>query len=81
MTDPSIFEIDSPLDANVWKVQVKERDVLKLGQAVVTLEAMKLEVTVSVPQEFLGPVKVEKVLAVAGIPVQAGSKLLLVRKV
>ena len=80
LSDPEIIHIDAPLDANVWKIQVKQGDILTAGQAAIVLEAMKLEITVSIPQD-VGKVKVEKLLANQGTTVQAGARLLLLRPV
>ena len=38
--------IKSPVDANVWKVLVKEGDVIEKGQTVAILEAMKMEISI-----------------------------------
>jgi len=40
--DPAISTIDSPMDANVWKVLVDEGDEIKANQVCAILEAMKL---------------------------------------
>lgn len=50
----STMAVDSPMDANVWKVEVSEGDVLKEGQLVAILEAMKMEINVYAPPEVDG---------------------------
>jgi len=42
VTDPAISTIDSPMDANVWKVLVDEGAEIKPNQVLIILEAMKL---------------------------------------
>jgi biotin carboxyl carrier protein len=79
-TDPEIIAIEAPLNANVWKVEVKQGDKLEESQGVVILEAMKLEIAVRVQPSAAGAT-VEKVLAPPGEPIEAGKPLLLVRKV
>jgi len=58
--------IDSPIDANVWKVLVKPGDILKEGQTVAILEAMKMEINVLCTEEAVGT----KVQAIASNPGQ-----------
>ncbi|KAF8850290.1 hypothetical protein BDZ45DRAFT_197031 [Acephala macrosclerotiorum] len=52
-SEPSIA-IDSPIDANVWKVLVEAGDVLKEGQVVAILEAMKMEINVLCTEDAVG---------------------------
>ncbi|KAK5122739.1 hypothetical protein LTR85_003654 [Meristemomyces frigidus] len=73
-----IVAIDSPVDANVWKVETSEQGTIKGGQTVVILEAMKLEINVNAPED-LKEAKVEKLLAKPGETVRAGEHLLLYR--
>lgn len=47
--DLNRLEITSPMAASVWKIEVKPGDVLKDGQIVAILEAMKMEVNVLAP--------------------------------
>lgn len=54
-SEPSIT-IDSPIDANVWKVLVEPGDMLKDGQVVAILEAMKMEINVLCTEEAVGTV-------------------------
>lgn len=48
------LKVESPMDANVWKVEVAVGDVLKEGQLVAILEAMKMEINVYAPKELEG---------------------------
>jgi len=78
-TDPEIVPIEAPLNANVWKVEVKEGDEIKSEQTVSILEAMKLEIPVKADESMAGG-KVEKLLVKPNDVVQAGSPLMLLRK-
>jgi allophanate hydrolase subunit 1 len=80
LQDPEIIAIEAPLNANVWKVEVKQGDKLEENQVVVILEAMKLEIAVRVEPSAAGAT-VEKILAPPAEPIEAGKPLLLVRKV
>lgn len=71
--------IEAPLNANVWKVLVKEGDVLKSGQTVIILEAMKMEVNVNVDKHLDGAT-IEKLVAAPNDLVQSGKPLILARK-
>ncbi|KAJ5720716.1 uncharacterized protein N7483_008650 [Penicillium malachiteum] len=51
---PGAINIESPLNANVWKIEVKVGDVLRKDQIVCILEAMKMEIAVKVPTEAVG---------------------------
>ena len=58
--------IESAIDANVWKVLVEPGDILKEGQLVAILEAMKMEINVYCSKEAVGA-------EVVGIMSQPGS--------
>jgi biotin carboxyl carrier protein len=77
--DPQISPIEAPLNANVWKVEVKEGDKLDADQVVVILEAMKLEIAVRSEAPVVGSV-VEKILVQQGDSIEAGKPLMLVRR-
>ncbi|KAJ0425761.1 allophanate hydrolase subunit 2-domain-containing protein [Aspergillus carlsbadensis] len=79
LKDPQIFPIEAPLNANVWKVEVKEGDRLDMDQVVVILEAMKLEIAVRNEAPVVGSV-VEKILVQQGGSIEAGKPLILVRR-
>lgn len=57
--DDTAVLIESPVDANVWKVLVKSGDVLKKGQTVAVLEAMKMEINLVVGDNEAGAVVVK----------------------
>lgn len=84
LDDPAITAIEAPVDANVWKVEVADGDVLKPNHLVSILEAMKLEISVRLPEDLVtanGPsAKVEKVLVRPGDTIKAGGRIALVRK-
>lgn len=77
--DPEIIPIEAPLNANVWKVEINQGDKIEHDQAVVILEAMKLEIAVRADPAAVGTT-VEKVLAQQGDSIEAGKPLLLARK-
>ncbi|KAE8353365.1 urea carboxylase [Aspergillus coremiiformis] len=80
LKDPQILPIEAPLNANIWKVEIKQGDKLDEGQVVVILEAMKLEIAVRAESLAVGAT-VEKVLVQPGDSIEAGKPLvLLVRK-
>ncbi|KAL3492871.1 allophanate hydrolase subunit 2-domain-containing protein [Aspergillus germanicus] len=79
LKDPQISPIEAPLNANVWKVEVKEGDKLDTDQVVVILEAMKLEIAVRSEAPVVGSV-VEKILVQQGDSIEAGKPLMLVRR-
>ncbi|KAM3538013.1 hypothetical protein ARSEF1564_009070 [Beauveria bassiana] len=58
--------IKSPVDANVWRVLVKEGDEIQKGQTVAILEAMKMEINMIAGDKEAG-------FVVAGIPQPPGS--------
>ncbi len=78
-SDPDIIAIEAPLNANVWKIEVKEGDTVKDEQIVSILEAMKLEIPVKTEGSMAGA-KVEKMLVKPNDVVQAGDPLMLLRK-
>jgi urea carboxylase len=79
LADPEIEALQAPMNANVWKVLVKEGDVLEKDQVVVILEAMKLEINIQVDDELVGS-KVELVTVQPGDSVVAGDNVVLARK-
>lgn len=80
LQDDNIEAIEAPVDANVWKVEVKDGDEVKSGQVVVILEAMKLEINVCANEGFAGGAKVEMMLVKPGDTIRAGEKIALIRK-
>jgi len=79
LNDPDIIPVEAPLNANVWKVEVKEGDAVKLEQVVSILEAMKLEIPVKAEQSMEGAT-VEKLLVKPNDVVSAGKPLMLLRR-
>ncbi|TAQ89761.1 hypothetical protein B7494_g1936 [Chlorociboria aeruginascens] len=75
--EPSIT-IDSPIDANVWKILVQPGDVLKEGQVVAILEAMKMEINI-VCEGKAGGKKVEAVASKPGTVVKPGAWIIIVK--
>ncbi|MDE5416290.1 biotin/lipoyl-binding carrier protein [Alkalihalobacterium chitinilyticum] len=41
-----MIEIQASMSGNVWKVEVKENDVVKEGDVLVILESMKMEIPI-----------------------------------
>ncbi|OJD29029.1 urea carboxylase [Diplodia corticola] len=84
LDDPAITAIEAPVDANVWKVEVADGDVLEENHLISILEAMKLEISVRLPDDMVtagsAPVRVEKMLVRPGDTVKAGGKIALVRR-
>jgi biotin carboxyl carrier protein len=64
--------IESPINANVWKVLVKPGDVLEKGQTVAVLEAMKMEISLLVDDAQVGAV-VTKIRQPPGSVVSPGT--------
>jgi urea carboxylase len=79
LLDPDITAIEAPLNANVWKVEIKEGDKLEKEKVVAILEAMKLEIPVKTEADLDGGT-VEKVLVKPNDVVEAGKPLILARR-
>lgn len=77
--DANTVAVSSPMAANVWKVEVSPGDVLKAGQTVAILEAMKMEVKVPAPQDADG-FKVRSILKKPNSMVTAGDVIVVARK-
>jgi urea carboxylase len=75
MSDEKVDTITSPMAANVWKVEVKEGDLLTDGQLVAILEAMKMEINVYVPESAVGK-KLKAIIKKPGSSVNAGDVIL-----
>lgn len=43
------MRITSEMMANVWKIEVKENDQVQVGQVLMILESMKMEIPVETP--------------------------------
>ncbi|KAK0384268.1 hypothetical protein NLU13_8356 [Sarocladium strictum] len=77
--DENTVVIESPVGANVWKVLVKPGDVLRNGQTVAILEAMKMEIKVVVGSDQAGAV-VSKLASPPGSVVTPGDAILKAKK-
>lgn len=71
--------VKSPVDANVWKILVKEGDILENGQTVAILEAMKMEISIMAGEDAAGSV-VTAVLQPPGSIVSPGKALIRAKK-
>lgn len=78
-TDPAIITIEAPVDANVWKIEVREGEEVGPNKTVAILEAMKLEINVNIAEDQK-TAKVEKLLVTAGETVKAGGRIALLRQ-
>ncbi|KAL4962689.1 allophanate hydrolase subunit 2-domain-containing protein [Aspergillus stella-maris] len=78
LEDPTIDAIEAPVNANVWKVHVKEGDVLQAGIVVSILEAMKMEINVVAEGNLAGGTVV-KVLIKPGDAIESGKPVVLVK--
>lgn len=77
--DENTVLIEAPVDANVWKVQVKPGDVLEAGQTVAVLEAMKMEINVVVSEAQTGTAVV-KIASPPGSVVSPGNVIVKARR-
>ena len=82
---PGVAEEDAPLAAdevaiesyvagNVWKVLVEVGDRVEVGQTVMVLESMKIEISVQSPSEGI----IREIRAIPGKPVRAGQAVVVV---
>lgn len=77
-SEPAIT-IESPIDANVWKILVGPGEVLKENQIVAILEAMKMEINVLCTEEAVGA-RVEAIASKAGTVVKPGAWIVVAKK-
>ena len=66
--------IESPMPGNIWKVLVSEGEMVKSGQTLVILEAMKMENELVSPRDG----KVLKIMTSEGTSVNTGDKLVII---
>ncbi|QYS99930.1 hypothetical protein H0G86_007049 [Trichoderma simmonsii] len=78
--DPKLSYIASPMNANVWKLQVKEGDIIQKNHLITILEAMKMEISVFSEDEFIGT-RVTKVVQKPGSIVSPGDPICFVEEV
>lgn len=64
--------VEAPMPGSIFKLQVQAGDIVKKGQSVVILEAMKMENNIA--SEYAG--KIKRVFVKEGSTVQAGTKLM-----
>jgi acetyl-CoA carboxylase biotin carboxyl carrier protein len=67
-----LADIESPMTANVWKVQVAVGDTVEEGDTVVILEAMKMEIPVEAEEDG----RVAEIRCSEGSAVEEGDVLL-----
>jgi urea carboxylase len=68
--------IDSPVTGSVWKIHVEVGTRIPSGEAVMILEAMKMEIALESDEE----IEVVEILALEGISVKAGQPLVVARR-
>lgn len=68
---PSAIAITAPMQGNIWKVTKKVGDIVKLGDTVVILEAMKMENNIVAPQDGT----ISSILVSEGDAVDSGTVL------
>jgi urea carboxylase len=68
--------IESQVAGSVWKVLVKPGDTITVGQPVMVLESMKMEIEVQASEAG----RVQKILKAEGNPVAGGSLLMIVEQ-
>jgi len=76
--DPNLEAIESPMQANVWKVTAEEGQTLQSNQKITILEAMKMEIDVIVPDRLIGAT-LERILIKPGDTVDSGQAVAIAR--
>ena len=66
--------VDSPMPGNIWKILVAEGDIVKSGDTLLILEAMKMENELVSPKDG----KVLKIMTAEGTSVNTGDKLVII---
>jgi len=66
------LSVDSPMNCNIWKVEVEVDQQVKEGDTLVILEAMKMEISVTATQDGV----VKSIHRKAGSQVKAGERLI-----
>ena len=64
--------VTAPLAGNIWKVLVNPGDVVEVGQPLIIVEAMKMELAINAPQSG----RVKRIGCQPGRPVAPGDTLL-----
>ena len=68
-------DIKATLPSNVFKILIKEGDAVKVGQNVIVLEAMKMEINIESPRDGV----IDKILVAQGDTVDADQVLAILR--
>lgn len=66
--------VESPMPGNIWKVLVAEGDMVKSGETLIILEAMKMENELVAPRDG----KVLKIMTSEGTSVNTGDRLVII---
>lgn len=66
--------IESPMPGNIWKILVTEGQVIKAGDILLILEAMKMENEILAPRDG----KVASIATTTGASVNTGDKLVII---
>ncbi|KIW52515.1 urea carboxylase [Exophiala xenobiotica] len=78
LEDPNVIAIESPMQANVWKVIAEEGQLLQADQKITILEAMKMEIDVAVPERLIGAT-LDRILIKPGDTVESGQAVAIAR--
>jgi urea carboxylase len=70
--DDNAIAVDSPMNCNIWKVEVEEGDEIKEGDTLMILEAMKMEIQLMATHSGV----VKKIHRTSGSQVNAGDRLI-----
>lgn len=66
--------IESPMPGNIWKIEVTEGQMVKAGDTLLILEAMKMENEILAPRDG----KVISIATTTGASVNTGDKLVII---
>ncbi|XP_014561881.1 hypothetical protein COCVIDRAFT_22250 [Bipolaris victoriae FI3] len=77
--DPNTHIVESPVNANIWKVLVKDGDFIRAGQKLAILEAMKMEIDICL-DAHIEKATIQKVLTQPSVTVASGRPLFVVSK-
>lgn len=73
---PGTMPVASPTAGNLWKILVREGDVVRAGETVAILESMKMEIACAAPVDG----EVAAVLASEGAPMGQGQAVMAIRE-
>jgi urea carboxylase len=77
LLDENAISVDSPMNCNIWKVEVEVEQYVKEGDCLMILEAMKMEISVTATQSGV----VKSIHRKAGSQVKAGERLIVMEVV